>query len=130
MWRVPVGALAEDEAPPGEELEDVMPRLQDLALERLSAPDDIPHALLGLARDPHHGELSGAKEAGEVGRVALVMLALHPGSLRDEGGGDDLARIPPLLERAVQHVARPACLVARAEVSVCLLYTSPSPRDS
>ena len=49
---------------PGEELEDVVPRLEDLALERLAAPDDVAYALVGLARDPHRGELAGAIEAG------------------------------------------------------------------
>src|SRR5947209_4727757 len=38
--RAPVRALAEDEPAAGEELENVVTRLQDLTLERLAATDD------------------------------------------------------------------------------------------
>jgi hypothetical protein len=44
MWRASVGALAKHEAAPGEELEDVVPGLKDLALNRLAAADDVAHA--------------------------------------------------------------------------------------
>src|ERR1700754_2360771 len=105
MGRAPVRSGAKHEASPREKLEDVMARLENLALERLPAAHHVAHLLLGLARDPDRRELAGAVEAREFTRVALVMLALHTWPFRNEGRGDDVARISPLTERPVQYVA-------------------------
>ena len=53
MRRAPVRPLAEHEPAAGEELEDIVARLEDLALERLPAAHDIAHPLLRFARNPH-----------------------------------------------------------------------------
>jgi hypothetical protein len=71
--RAPVGAVAVDEPAPGQELEDVVARLEDLALEGLPAADDVADALLGRGGNPDRRELAGAVVAGEVGGVALVV---------------------------------------------------------
>src|SRR5215218_8276491 len=118
MGRAPVGALAVDEPAPGEELEDVVARLADLALEGLPAADDVAHALLGLGGNADRSELTGAVETGEVRGVALVVLPLHAGPLRDERGRDHVARVAPLAQRSVQDVPGAAGLVADAEPAV------------
>lgn len=52
MGRAPVGAVAKDEAAAGEEYENVVARLEDLALERFPAAHDVADPLIGLARNP------------------------------------------------------------------------------
>src|SRR6476661_2372485 len=114
MRRAPVRALAVDEPAPGEELEDVMARLENLALEGLAAAHDIAHPLLGLAGNANRGELAGAVEPGEVGRIALVVFPLDARPLWDERWRDHVARVPPLAQRSVQHVSSAAGLVTNA----------------
>src|SRR5215213_8867414 len=114
MRRAPVGALAVDEPAPGEELEDVVARLEDLALERLAAANDVAHALLGLAGNADRRELAGAVEPGEVRRVALVVLPLGARPLRDERRRDHVARVTPLPQRSVQDVPGATGLVTNA----------------
>src|SRR4249919_3822502 len=63
MRRTPVGALAKHEAATGEELQNVVPRLEDLPLKRLATPHDVADALLRLARNAHRREFAGAVEA-------------------------------------------------------------------
>jgi hypothetical protein len=101
-----------------EELQDVVPRLEDLPLERLSAPDDVTNPLLRFARDADRRELAGAVEPRQLGGVIPIVFALHAGPLRNERWGDDVARIAPLLHRAVQNVAGAAGLIAGVELTV------------
>jgi len=49
MRRTPVGALAKHEPATGEELQNVVPRLEDLPLKRFATPHDVADALLRLA---------------------------------------------------------------------------------
>src|SRR5688500_1986541 len=114
----PVGAVAVDEPAPGQELEAVVARLEDLALEGLPAADDVTDALLGLGGNPDWRELAGAVIAGEVGGVALVVFPLDARALRDEGGREHVAGVAPLPERAVQDVSGATGLAANAELAV------------
>jgi hypothetical protein len=54
-------------------------------------------------------------KAGEIGGVALVMLALHAGPFRKERWCDDIAGISPLAQRTVEHVPRTARFVTGAD---------------
>jgi hypothetical protein len=110
--------LAKHEAAARQELEDVVPRLEDLALERLAAAHDVPHALLGLTRNADRRQLAGAIEACEVLRIALVVFPLYAWPFRDQRRRDDVTRVAPLSERPMQHVASAACFVADAELAV------------
>lgn len=83
MRTAPVGAFAKDEAAAGQELEDVVTRLENLFLERLAAAHDITHTLIALARNPHYRELTRPIEASEIGGISLVVLSLDARSLRD-----------------------------------------------
>ena len=78
-----------------------MARLEDLPLERLSAADDVADALFRLTWDAHRGELASAIEPGQLGGVVPIVLALDAGPLRNERRGDDVARVAPLLHRAL-----------------------------
>ena len=95
-----------------------MPRLEDLTLERFAAADHIAHPLVGLARNPHRDELARPREPRQVGRVALVVLAMHAGPLRDQRGRDHVARVAPLRERPMEHIARAARFIARVNLAV------------
>lgn len=105
--RAPIRSLAEHEAARRQELQDVVPGLEDLALEGLAgrlpciagrpAPaDDVPHALVRLARNAHRHELARAIQPREVRRIAFIMFAMHARSLRDQRRCDHLARISPV----------------------------------
>jgi hypothetical protein len=87
-------------------------------LKHLPAADHVAHTLLRVARNPDRRELTGAIEPRQVGRVARVVLALHARAFGNEGRRDDVAGIPPLLQRAVEHVARSARFVARPDVCI------------
>jgi hypothetical protein len=50
MGRAPVGAVAKDKPASREEFENVVARLEDLALKCFATADHVAHALLGLAR--------------------------------------------------------------------------------
>ena len=126
MRRTPVRALAVDEPAAGEEFQDVVPRLEDLPLEGLAAADDVAHALLGLARNAHRGELAGPIEPRQLGGVIPIVLALDPGPLGNERRRDDVAGVPPLAHRPVNHIARPARLVAGAEFSLARRAIEPA----
>src|SRR5436190_7055548 len=80
----PVRPLAEHEAAPREELEDVVARLEDLALEGLAAPHDIADALVRFAGTPDGHEFPGPIQAREIDGVAFVVLALDPRPLGDQ----------------------------------------------
>ena len=58
-----------------------MARLQTLAPKRLAAAYDVPHAFLGLGRNPHQREFSSAVKTRQLSRVVLVMLPLDPKAL-------------------------------------------------
>src|SRR5258708_2137995 len=116
--RAPVGALAIDEAAPREELEDVVPRLENLPLEGLAAANDIAHALLSLARNADRCEFTGTIEPRQFGRIVPVVLPLHPWPFGNQGRRDDVARIAPFPHRAVQDVAGAAGLIAGAKLAL------------
>ena len=90
MRGAPVGALPEDKTAPGEELEDVVPRREDLPLERLPAPHHIAHPLVGLTRNAHRHELADTIRAMRsihffsLGR-SLASLSSRVGVLADWG---------------------------------------------
>jgi hypothetical protein len=111
----PVGALAVDEAAAGEELEQVVPALEQLALQGLAAAHDVAHALLGLARDADWRQVARAVVVGELRRVVPVVLALVAGLLRDERRRDHVAVVAPAGEQPMEHVSGAACLVAAPE---------------
>jgi hypothetical protein len=116
--RTPVCALAIDEPAAGKELEDVVARLHDLALKRLPTAHDIPDALLRLGGNADRRQLARAIQARQVGGIALVMLPLDPGPLGNERGRDHVAGDAPLPQRPVQHVARTAGFITRAQLPV------------
>ena len=64
-----------DKATTGEELENVVTGLEQLALNRFAAPDEIAHALFGLTRNADRREFTGAQEPREFDGIALVMFA-------------------------------------------------------
>ena len=85
---------AEDETPPRQKLEDVMPRLENLPLERLPASHDVAHSLIRLARDAHRDEFAGPIQPRQVGGIALVMLPVDARPLRDQRRRNHVARVP------------------------------------
>src|ERR1043166_9371776 len=101
MRRAPVGALPEHEAAARKKLQDVVPRLENLALKRLAAANDVADPLLGLARNAHRHQFAGTIEARELAGVALVILALHAWPLRNERGSDYVTCVAPLPHRAM-----------------------------
>lgn len=80
----PVRALAEDKAASGEELEDVLPGLEDFALKCVPAAHGITHALLTLGSHPDHDEFAGAVEPGDLDRVSAIVLAPLSSTGRNE----------------------------------------------
>ena len=60
--RAPVGALPKHEPAARQELEDVVPRFEDLALESFPAPHDIADPFVRLTRDAYRHELAGPIE--------------------------------------------------------------------
>jgi hypothetical protein len=118
MGRAPVRALAIHESAPGEELEDVVPGLENLPLECLSATDDVADPLLGFAEDADRGEFAATVEPGQLGGVVLVVLALDARPFGDERRGDDVTGIAPLVHRAVDHIAGATGLVAGVEFTL------------
>ena len=107
--RAPVGTLAIDEAAAREEFQDVVPRLENLALKRLATPHHIADALLRLARDAHRRELAG---------VPSIVFALHAGPFRDQRGRDHVAGVAPLSQRTVQNVPGAAGFVTGAKLTI------------
>ena len=103
---------------PRQELEDVVPRLQDLALKRLPAAHDVADPFIRLARDAHRDQLAGAMEPRQVGRVARVVFPVDPGPLRDQRGRDHVAGVSPFRERPMEHIARAARFIARVDLAV------------
>ena len=80
-----------------------MPRLENLALERLPAADEIPHALLRLGRDPDHRQLARAVRPRQLDRIVRVVLPLHAGLGRDERRRNHIARHAPRGAGTVQQ---------------------------
>jgi hypothetical protein len=113
-----MGVAPIHEAAPRQEFQDVVPALENLALKRLSASDDVAHRFLRFGRDAHHREFSGAIEPGELGCIAGVVLALHAGPSGDEGWRDYLARHAPAGHRSLHELAGTAGLVAGAKLTV------------
>ena len=97
MRRAPVRAVAVDETTTGQKLQDVMARLENLALELFPTAHDVAHPLLGFGRNADGCELIGAIERRPLTRVALVVLALHPRSFRNERRCDHIAGVAPLV---------------------------------
>lgn len=121
MWGAPVGPVTKHEAAARQELQDVVARLEDLALKRFAAAHNVADALFGFRGDVDGHELAGPMQAGEIRRVALVVrvvLALLAGPFRNERRRNDVARIAPLSQRAVQHIPRAAGLVAGADLAL------------
>src|SRR6185437_1603537 len=116
--RAPVGALAEDEPASRQKFEDVVPGLEDLALEGLTAAHDVAHLLVRFARDAHGDEFTGAIEPRQVRGVSLVMLPVDARTLGDERRRDDFAGIAPLRHRPMEDVTRTACLIAGVDLPI------------
>jgi hypothetical protein len=79
-----VRALAVHETAAGEDLEQVMAALEQLAPERLAAAPDVAYPRLGLARDADRRQVAGTVVVGELRGVVLVVLALVSRLRRDE----------------------------------------------
>ena len=60
----------------------MVPRLQHLALNSVATPDDIAHALIDHAGNPHRYELPGGVEARQTGEwpasLASACYSLSP----------------------------------------------------
>jgi hypothetical protein len=84
----PVRTFAEDEAPAAHELENVVARLDDLALEGLAAADEVADAFVGFGGDGDQDESVVAKVARDLDRVAAIGLAMFTRA----GGGSARAR--------------------------------------
>jgi len=121
-----VRALAEDEAAPAHEFEDVVARLHDLTLEGLAAAHQVTDPLIGLGRNVDEHEPIVAEVARDLDGIAAIGLAMLARPARDERGGAELARHVPLRERALEHVAGPGCFVARAGLTVTLEPLEPA----
>lgn len=98
-----VGPCAINEAPAGQELEEVMARLGDLAPGGRSAPQHIPGPLLRLGEGLHRRELPCQVDAGPLDGVGLLLDAAAAGDERRGG-------IPH--SRIVRRSAEPAQLAS------------------
>ena len=112
MLAGPSAGCAEDEAPPGEELGDVVARPEDLALETLPAAHEITNSLFGRRRDPDRDELTGTVQSGQVDRIPPVMLPALTRTNRRERRRYHIAVVAPLGDLTVKYVTSSARFVA------------------
>ena len=64
----------------------------------------MTHALVRLARNAHGHQLALAIPPREIGGIALVVLTVHAGALRNQRRRHHLARVAPIAQRAMEHV--------------------------
>jgi hypothetical protein len=114
----PVRAVPKDETPAPEELQDVVPGLQDLALEGLPAAHEVADPFLGLTGDANRDQQSGPVLTGELNGVESVMFAAVAGPREDECRSDHLAGVTPSFDRPLEDITGTARLVAALELSV------------
>ncbi len=114
----PVGAIPKDETPAPEELQDVVPGLQDLALKGLPAAHEVADPFLGLTGDANRDQQSGPVLPGELDGIEAVMFAAVAGPREDECRSDHLAGVTPSLNRPLEDIAGTAGLLAALELSV------------
>ena len=105
MNLAPVARFTEDESTPAQELEDVVARAEDLALETLTAAHEISDPLFRRGGDTNGGEFSDSVEATQLGGIIAVEFALLAGPSRNEGGGDDVTVDAPGGDFPVEDVA-------------------------
>lgn len=72
----PVPAAPEDEAAPGQELQDVVTRAEDLALKCLSAADQIADAFFAFTGDADRRELARPVETSQADGISAITLPL------------------------------------------------------
>jgi hypothetical protein len=112
--RGPVRAFAVDEPAAAQELEDVVAGLDDLALEGLSAADQVADPLVVFGRNVDEDEAVVAEVAGDLDGITAIGLAVLTGSGRDERGSGELTRDAPVGESALKHVPCSGSFVAGA----------------
>src|SRR5258708_27441386 len=118
MRGAPVGRVARHKPTARQERQDVLPGLEDLALNDLATPHHVTHALLRHTWNTDDHELARARGARQIRRVALVVLALHARALRNQRRRNDPTRIAPFRDGPVQDISGTARLVARTELTV------------
>ena len=96
-------------------LDVVVAGLHDLALEGLSAADEVADLLVGLGRDVDEDEAIIAIIAGELDGVPAIGLVVVTGPAGDQGGRGQVADDTPLGEGALEDVTGAGGLVAGAD---------------
>ena len=117
MNLTPMTGFTEDESTSAQELEDVMARAEDLALEALTATHEVPDPLLGRRGDTNGGEFTDSVEATQLGGIVAIELASFTGPGGNEGRGDDVTVYAPGGDLTVEHVAGTTGFVAGTNVS-------------
>ncbi len=117
MNLTPMTGFTEDESTSAQELEDVMARAEDLALEALTATHEVPDPLLGRRGDTNGGEFTDSVEASQLAGIVAIVLAAFTGSGGNEGRGDDVTVHAPGGDLTVEHVAGTTGFVAGTNVS-------------
>jgi hypothetical protein len=113
----PVTRLAEDEITSAQELEDVVARAEDLALEALTTTHEIPDPLFGRRGDTNGGELTDSVEPAKLGGIVAIVLTPFAGPGGNEGRSDDVTVDPPGGDRTVENVAGPTRFVASTNLT-------------
>jgi len=116
----PVVGLAEDEAPPAHELEDVVAALDDLALEGFAAANQVTDSFVISGGDVDQDEAVVAEVAADLDGIAAIGLSALPGTAGDERGSGEVALDAPLEERALEDVAGAGGFVAGADGALSL----------
>src|SRR5581483_10779463 len=105
---------------PVEQLDYPMPPAQDIAPDRLAAPQEIPDRLLGLVGHVDGGQLTGTEQAHELPGVALVGLDALARAPWGQRGRDHLAGDAEAGDLVIEVVDRDTGLVAHLHGTLAL----------
>ena len=114
----PMHAVAIYESAPTHELQDVVARFHDLALEGLAAANKVADPLVLLGGDVDKDEPMVAEVTGDLDGVAPISLAMFTRTTRNQRWGGQVAFDAPLGERALEHVASTRGLIADADAAL------------
>jgi hypothetical protein len=113
----PETRLTEHESTPPEELQDVMTGTNNLSLEALPAPDQVPDPFFRRRRDVDGDQLSGPIQTCKMNGIATVMLPVLSRPYRCQRGCHHITGNPPSRELVVQYVTGTAGLVTTPHLS-------------
>src|SRR5262249_57930108 len=116
----PVLAAEEAAAVPVQELDHALPPAQDIAPNRLAAPQQIPDRLLCLVGHMDGGQLAGPEQSHELPGVPLVGLDALARAPRGQRRRDHLTGDTKPGDLAIQVIARHARLVANLDGALAL----------